>query len=223
MEQLRDHFFNLTIISLYAPDILRGFGVTVAVAALIVLVGLTAGLALALARCLRWRLLDAAIVAYVDLFRTLPQLVIIIFTYFALPYAGIALSSFSATVLSLGVVLSAFSAEIFWAAILATPRGQWDGAAALGLRRSVTMRLVVLPQALRMSVPLLANRVIAVTKGTALGSAIALPEALSNAESAAQTSANPSPLTLAAALYVVLFLPLVITTRYLDTRYRWSR
>ncbi len=125
--------------------------------------------------------------------------------------------------LSLGAVLSAFSAEIFWTTIQATPAGQWDGSRALGLHSYAMMRLVILPQALRMAVPMLANRVIAVTKGTALGSAIALPEAMANAQSAAQISASPSPMTLAAALYVLFFLPLVILTRYLESRYRWSR
>ncbi len=65
---------------------------------------------------------------WVDLFRSLPQLVVIIVAYFALPYAGLALSPFAATVLALGCVLSAFSAEIVWAAIGAVPAGQWDAA-----------------------------------------------------------------------------------------------
>jgi His/Glu/Gln/Arg/opine family amino acid ABC transporter permease subunit len=223
LSQLREHFFNFNIMATYGPSVLRGFLVTVEVAILIVLLGLLVGFALAIVRCLHIRILDFLIVAYIDVFRTLPQLVVIIFMYFALPYAGIALSPFVATVVSLGAVLSAFSAEIFWATILATPNGQWDSARALGLRSYPILRCVILPQSIRMAIPMLANRVIAVTKGTALGSAIALPEALASAESAAQISANPSPLTLAAALYVLFFLPLVVATRHLEARYHGSR
>ena len=74
------------------------------------------------------------ITVYVDIFRTLPQLVVIVFIYFGLPYADIQLSPFAATVIALGAVLAAFATEIFWAAIQAVPQGQWDAARSLGLR-----------------------------------------------------------------------------------------
>jgi ABC-type amino acid transport system permease subunit len=75
---------------------------------------------------------------------------------------------------------------------------------------------VILPQAVRIAVPLLTNRAIAITKGTALGTAVALPELLGRAQSAMAIAANPSPLTLAAALYLLLFVPLVIASRWLE-------
>ena len=71
---------------------------------------------------------------WVELFRTLPQLAVIIVLYFGLPYAGITLSPFWATVVALGAVLSAFAAEIFRSSIQALPPGQWDAARALGFR-----------------------------------------------------------------------------------------
>jgi polar amino acid transport system permease protein len=160
--------------------------------------------------------LDLLIICWIDLFRSLPQLVVIIVVYFALPYAGLSLSPFAATALSLGCVLSAFSAEIIWAAIGAVPAGQWDAARALGLRGPRILRSVVLPQAVRLATPLLANRAIAVAKGTALGAAVALPELLSDAQSATALAANPSPLTLAGVLYLLLFLPLVVSSRWLE-------
>jgi polar amino acid transport system permease protein len=77
---------------------------------------------------------------------------------------------------------------------------------------------VILPQAVRLATPLLTNRTIAITKGTALGTAVALPEMLGNAQSMTSMLANPSPLTLAAALYLVLFLPLVVFSRRIEAR-----
>ena len=85
------------------------------------------------------------------------------------------------------------------------------------------MFLILLPQAIRLAVPLLANRAISITKGTALGTAVSLPEILGQAQSAMAIAANPSPLTLAAALYLALFLPLVAASRWLERRPKWVR
>ena len=218
MERLGDTFGNLAVLRAYGPSVLDGLWMTLGVAGSTVLLGVGAGFVLGVLRCLRWRVLDILITVWVDLFRSLPQLVVIIVAYFALPYAGIALSPFAATVLSLGCVLSAFSAEIVWAAIGAVPAGQWDAGRSLGLHDRRTLQTVVLPQAVRLAVPLLTNRAIAVAKGTALGAAVSMPELLSNAQSATALAANPSPLTLAGVLYLLLFLPMVVASRWLERR-----
>jgi polar amino acid transport system permease protein len=216
MGPLADNFFNAGILAQYGPAILGGFWVTVEVALLTIAGGIAAGLALAIVRAMRIKAADVAITAFVDTFRTLPQLVVIIFAYFALPYAGLQLSPFAATVLSLAAVLAAFATEIFWSAIQAVPQGQWDAARSLGLGFFRVLFLVILPQAIRIAIPLLTNRAIAITKGTALGTAVALPELLGRAQSAMAIAANPSPLTLAAALYLVFFLPLVVASRWIE-------
>ena len=79
---------------------------------------------------------------------------------------------------ALGAVLAAFATEIFWAAIQAVPQGQWDAARSLGMGFLRILFLVILPQAIRIAVPLLTNRAIAITKGTALGTAVALVDLL---------------------------------------------
>jgi len=216
MNPLLDNFFNRQILAQYGPSILGGFWVTVEVALLTIVVGVGAGLALAIVRTMRIRAADIAITIFVDVFRTLPQLVVIVFIYFGLPYADIQLSPFAATVVALGAVLAAFSAEIFWAAIQAVPDGQWDAARSLGLGFFRILFKVILPQAIRIAIPLLTNRAIAITKGTALGTAVALPELLGRAQSAMAIAANPSPLTLAAAFYLLFFVPLVIASRWLE-------
>ena len=216
MKPLLDNFFNPQILAQYAPDMLAGFGVTVVVALLTIVVGVATGLALAIVRAMKVRAADIAITIFVDIFRTLPQLVVVVFIYFGLPYADIQLSPFAATVVALSAVLAAFSAEIFWAAIQAVPEGQWDAARSLGLGFFRILFRVILPQAIRIAVPLLTNRAIAITKGTALGTAVALPELLGRAQSAMAIAANPSPLTLAAALYLLFFVPLVVASRWLE-------
>jgi His/Glu/Gln/Arg/opine family amino acid ABC transporter permease subunit len=218
VERIAENFFNAAVIAQALPAVLRGFLVTVEVSLAVIVAGIAAGTGLALLRCARMAVLDWPIALFVDVFRTLPQLVVLIFLYFGLPYLGLTLSPFLTVVLGLGAVLAAFSAEIVWSAILALPRGQWDAARALGLRPLPVLLLVVLPQAVRLAAPLLTNRAIAITKGTALGTAVSLPEALGSAQSAMSILANPSPLTLAAGLYLLFFVPLVALGRTLERR-----
>jgi polar amino acid transport system permease protein len=102
-------------------------------------------------------------------------------------------------------------------------KGQWEAARSTGLSFGQTLMAVVLPQALRLTVPPLTNRTIAITKGTALGSVVAVTEILGEASSAVSNSYNPSPLLLGAAAYIVLFLPVVIAARWIETKLAWKR
>ncbi|HEY6430698.1 MAG TPA: amino acid ABC transporter permease [Acetobacteraceae bacterium] len=216
-------FLNAAVMAKYLPDIVAGFGLTVMLAACVVVTGITAGLALALLRSAGIRPLNWLIIFVVDLFRALPPLVIIVLIYFGLPAAGISPTAFGTTWASLSLVLMAFAEEIFWAGITAVPRGQWEAARSTGLSYAQTLGNVVVPQAIRLTIPPLTNRTIAITKGTALGSVIGLSEILSQASSAVSFSFNPSPLTLGAAAYLVLFLPVVVLGRWIETRFAWKR
>lgn len=222
-ERFLDAFFNAKVMAKYLPDILHGMVVTVELAALVILAGLISGLVLALIRSLGFKPLNLLIVFVVDLFRALPPLVIIVFIYFGLPAVNIAPSGFVSTWLSLTLVLMAFSEEIYWAGITSIARGQWEAARSTGLSYGQTLINVVLPQALRLTIPPLTNRTIAITKGTALGTVVAVSEILGMASSAVSNSYNPSPLTLGALAYLVLFFPLVVFGRWLETRMAWKR
>lgn len=222
-ERFLDTFFNGKVMLKYLPDILSGMVVTIELALLIVVSGLAAGLALALIRSLAIRPLNWLIIFIVDLFRSLPPLVIIVLMYFGLPYAGVSPSGFVSTWLSLALVLMAFSEEIFWAGITSVHKGQWEASRSTGLSFSQTLMNVVLPQALRLTIPPLTNRTIAITKGTALGTVVAVTEILGEASSAVSNSYNPSPLMMGAAAYLVLFLPVVVLARRLEKRFAWKR
>ena len=222
-ERFTDTFFNARVMAKYWPDIVDGMWVTIGLALLVVVTGLVAGLALALLRSLGWRPVNWAIVFVVDLFRALPPLVIIVLIYYGLPYADLAPSGFVSTWLSLALVLMAFSEEIFWAGIVSIPKGQWEAARSTGLSFGQTLIGVVLPQALRLTVPPLTNRTIAITKGTALGSVVAVTEILVQASSAVSNSYNPSPLMLGAGAYLILFIPVVVLGRWVETRMAWKR
>lgn len=222
-ERFLDTFFNAKVMAKYLPDILHGMVVTIELAALVIAAGLISGLALALLRSLGFRPLNLLIIFVVDLFRALPPLVIIVFIYFGLPAVQIAPSGFVSTWLSLTLVLMAFSEEIYWAGITSIAKGQWEAARSTGLTYGQTLISVVLPQALRITIPPLTNRTIAITKGTALGTVVAVSEILGMASSAVSNSYNPSPLTLGAIAYLILFFPMVVFGRWLETRMAWKR
>ena len=223
LDKLIFTYFNWEVMVQYLPKIVEGFFLTVELAFAVVVAGIAAGLALALIRSFRLRIINFFIVIFVDILRALPPLVIIIMFYFALPTVGIRMSGFTATWLSLSLVLTAFAEEVFWAGILAVPKGQWEAARSTGLTFLQTMKSVVLPQAVRITIPPLTNRTIAITKGTALGAVVAVGEILYQAQAGLALSYNPSPLTLGAIAYLILFMPVVYLGRWIEARFAWKR
>jgi polar amino acid transport system permease protein len=218
-----DTFFNWQVIERYFPAIMKGVGVTIEIAAAVVVTGILLGLALAVVRAFRVLAINALIVIFVDMFRALPPLVLVLLVYFGLPNAGINLPSFAVLWLVLSLVLAAFAEEIFWAGILSIPKGQWEAARSTGLSFLGTLAYIVLPQAIRLTVPPLTNRTIAITKNTALGTVIGVGEILNQATTAQSFSGNATPLMMGAIAYVVLFIPVVVIGRVLETRFAWRR
>jgi polar amino acid transport system permease protein len=218
-----DAFFKPDLIERYFPAIMKGVVVTIEIAAAVVVTGIALGLVLAVARSFRVLPLSALIVVFADVFRALPPLVLILLVYFGLPNVGINLPSFTVLWLVLALVLAAFAEEIFWAGILSVPKGQWEAARSTGLGYLGTLTYVVLPQALRLTVPPLTNRTVAITKNTALGTVIGVGEILNQATTAQSFAGNATPLMMGAIAYVVLFIPVVVLGRFLETRFAWRR
>lgn len=216
-------YFRADVIERYLPDIVKGFYVTIEVAVLVVLAGLLLGLLLALLRSFRFRPLNVLIVVFVDMFRALPPLVVILLFYFGLPHVGIVMSNFVVLWLVLTLVLAAFAEEIFWAGILSVAKGQWEAARSTGLGFAGTLVYVIMPQAVRLTVPPLTNRTIAITKHTALGTVIGVGEILNQATTATSFAGNATPLMMGAVAYLVLFVPVVVLGRWVETRFAWTR
>lgn len=222
-DKFLDSFFNARVAAEYLPKIIDGFWLTILLAACVIATGLLAGLVLAVLRAMGIRPLNWLIIFTVDLFRALPPLVIIVLIFFGLPGLGLEFSGFAAAWIALSLVLMAFAEEIYWAGITSVPKGQWEASRSLGLPFLVTFLLVIMPQAIRLVIPPLTNRTIAITKGTALASVVAVPDILGAAQAGVSFSFNPTPLTLGAAAYLLLFLPVVILGRWVETRFAWKR
>jgi polar amino acid transport system permease protein len=222
-ERFLETFFKPEMITQYWPAIAKGMGVTIVLATAVVVTGLALGLLLACIRAYRIRAVNAVIVVFVDVFRALPPLVAILLIYFGLPNVGINIPSFGVLWLVLAFVLAAFAEEIFWAGITSTAKGQWEAARCTGLTFSQTLAYVVLPQAIRLGVPPLTNRTIAITKNTALGTVIGVGEILNQATTAQSFTGNATPLMMGAIAYLILFIPVVSLGRWIETRFAWRR
>ena len=190
---------------------------------LTVVIGIPLGLLIAVVRLYGIKPLEFPDHLLHRLFRSIPQLVLIVLAYFALPYFGLVLEPITATVMALAIVLSAFAEEIFWAGINSVAKGQWEAGRSTGLNFTQTLAYIVLPQVVRMSIPPLTNRAIGISKGTTLGSVVAVPELLNVTSSIQSNVANPTALTVGALLFLVLFLPFVRFTRWLERVYAHPR
>ncbi|MDN3714128.1 ABC transporter permease subunit [Paracoccus cavernae] len=161
--------------------------------------------------------------AYIDIFRALPLLVLLILVYYALPFVGIRLSSFWAATAALSLVASAYMAETFRAGIEAVPKGQFEAAQTLGFSWPRMMADIILPQAMRLVVPPTTGVSIGLIKDTALASVVAMPDLLKQATQTQAFYANPSPLVGAALLYLALLLPMVRLVSILEARQKRKR
>jgi polar amino acid transport system permease protein len=204
----------------YWPDLLGGAWLTLEISAASAGLGIVLGLALALMRYSRIRWLDWPAYAYIEFFRTTPPLVQIVWFYYGLPaMTGRDLDASTSAAVALGLNIAAFFAEIFRAGIEGVDRAQWQAARVLGLNRLDTLRLVILPQALRNVLPPMGTTVIYLVKGTALASAIGTPELLRIGQLVANETFRPvEALTVVAIAYFLLTYPIALVFYALERR-----
>ncbi|MDE1994815.1 MAG: amino acid ABC transporter permease [Rhizobiaceae bacterium] len=220
---LVDTFFNTDVMIAAFPALLRGLWMTILLGVVSIFFGVIGGLFVALVRLYAPKPIRLLMVGYIDIMRALPMLVVLILIYYALPFVNISLSSWSSAILGFSIVLAAYSAEVFRSGIESVPRGQFEAAAALGLPFLVTLYKVVLPQAIRIVIPPTTSNCISMFKDTSLASTVALPELLKEGQNAQGFYANPSPLIMAAVIYVVLLWPLVRLVSVLEERFKQEK
>ena len=214
-----DTFLNIDVILRVLPMLWRGVGNTLALAAATLIFGGVAGVLICLVRLYSPQPFRFFAIAFIDLFRAIPILVLLVLIYYALPFGGIVLTPFVSATLALALVFASFTAEVFRAGIQAIPKGQTEAAAALGLPFRVIIWTVILPQAWRIALPPHTSNSVAIAKDTSLASVVAMPDLLKQATDAQALTANPSPLIAAAVMYLIVLLPAVRLVSYLEHRY----
>ena len=183
------------------------------------LLALLIGMLCATLQTLRSRLLRAAIAVYVDVFRAVPVLTQLFIIYFGLTELGIRLDPIPAAIVGFGINGGALLTEVFRAGIASVHQGQLEAAQMIGMTRLEALRIVVLPQAMRVVLPPLGNFVIGLLKDTALASAVAAPELMFRARNLVDKTFLSSQIYLAAAMiYLAMSLPLGQLTRWAEAR-----
>jgi polar amino acid transport system permease protein len=159
------------------------------------------------------------VIGFCHLVQGTPLLILLLLTYFGSSAIGLNLGALVSSVLALTVYAGAFLATIWVAAINAVRPGQWEGAAAVGLRRGQQLRLVVLPQAVRLALPPTCGFVVQLIKNTSLASIIGVIELTRAGQIVSNATLQPLPAFGAvAALYFALCLPVTLLTEWLEKR-----
>jgi His/Glu/Gln/Arg/opine family amino acid ABC transporter permease subunit len=216
--------FDVAFYARWTPYVLEGLALTLAVSFAAALIGIGFGLVLALLRLTR-RLpaLSWFATIFIEYVRGVPALVVLFFTYYALPHAGIQLNALWAAAVGLGINESVFAAEIFRAGIQSLPRGQIEAGRAIGLSTWDLYRFIVLPQAITWLIPPLTNDLIGLIKNSSLASTITVNELTLRSLNVVSATFRPfEGYFILASTYVGLVLVMSGLSHRLERRMRFT-
>jgi polar amino acid transport system permease protein len=203
----------------FLPILLHGVALTVIVTIGSLILSTILGLIWALMRVSGIRALSGLSASLINVIRGIPIIVLLFYLYFVMPDLGIALSALQAAILGLGIAYSAYQAENFRAGIEAIDKGQIEAAQAIGMGWWLTMRRVVLPQAVRIVLPPYGNIMIMLLKDSSQASTITVAElALQGKLIASSTFKNTSVFTLVALMYLTMSIPLILLVRHFEKK-----
>ena len=198
----------------------QGLWLTISISLISIVISVSVGICIALLALSKRRAVRSINRVYVEVFRAIPLLVLLIWVYYGLPVIlGLQFGVFAAGVIAMSLSDSAFEAEIFRAGIQSVERGQREAAQALGLSSWQTMRLVVLPQALRRILPALGNQFVYVLKMSSLISVVGLQELTRRANELTLVEYRPLEIYTALVIeYLLLILVASWMVRKLEQR-----
>lgn len=213
---------SFTSVGELMPELLRGAGVTMVVAAggslLAVAMAFLAGLARVYGPLpLRW-----LAVTYIEAFRGTSALVQLFWLFFVLPQFGVVLPALAVGILALGLNVGAYGAEVVRGAINSVPHGQWEAATALNMSRGQALRRIVLPQAFAAMIPPWGNLLIELLKATSLVSLITLSDLAFKAQQLNQHTLRTTEV-FGTVLLMYLGMSVLITTGMRALEHRVTR
>ncbi|MGE5894803.1 MAG: ABC transporter permease subunit, partial [bacterium] len=203
----------------FLPALVKGAGMTILISVVSMALAMSLGLILALGRLYGRPPFSSLAASYIEIYRGTPLLIQLYILYYGLPNIGVSLSPLIAAFVGLGMNYAAYEAEIYRAGINAVPKGQTEAALSLGMTRSLTVRRIVLPQALKITLPAITNDFIALFKDSSLVSVIAMVELTKTYSILAATTLRFFELGLIAAfLYFAMSYPLSLMARRLEEK-----
>jgi polar amino acid transport system permease protein len=204
----------------YLPILLTGLWLTIAVTLVSLCLATIVGMFWALLRTSGLPILARPARVLIEFIRGIPILVILFYIYFVMPDIGIDLSAFQAGCIGLALTYSCYIGETFRAGIEAVDAGQVEAAKSIGMKRGMTMRRVVLPQAFTIVLPAYSNNVVMLLKDSSQVSVISVAElSMQGKMLASSTFNNMTVFTLVALLYLCLTIPLNFLMRYAERKF----
>ncbi|MHC2105235.1 amino acid ABC transporter permease [Methylobacterium sp. CM6246] len=205
----------------YLPILFQGVQLTVLITLASLVVSTVLGLFWAVLRVSGIAVLAGFSAVMINILRGIPIIVQLFYIYFVLPDFGLSLTAVQAAIIGLGIAYSAYQAENFRAGIEAVDRGQVEAALSIGMGWWMTMRRVILPQAIKIALPPYGNIMIMMLKDSSQASTITVAElALQGKLIASSTFKNTSVYTMVALMYLALSLPLILLVRHLEAKGR---
>lgn len=196
---------DFSFLSNYYMFFVNGAKFTIFLAFFTVLIGVMLGVILALMKLSNKKILNIIATAYVEFIRGTPVLVQLYIVFYGLPHIGISLPDFVAGIIALSVNSSAYVAEIIRAGIQAVDKGQMEAARSLGMPPAMSMRYIIIPQAIKNILPALGNEFIVVIKESSIASIIGIHELMYNADTVRGNIFQPfEPLIVAAIMYFLM-------------------
>ncbi|MCJ9702141.1 MULTISPECIES: amino acid ABC transporter permease [unclassified Bradyrhizobium] len=203
----------------FFPILMSGVVLTIVVTIGSLLLSTVLGLIWAMMRVSGIKALSMLSASLINVIRGIPIIVLLFYLYFVMPDLGVTLSALQAAILGLGIAYSAYQAENFRAGIEAIDKGQIEAAQSIGMGWWLTMRRVVLPQAVRIVLPPYGNVMIMMLKDSSQASTITVAElALQGKLIASSTFKNTSVFTLVALMYLTMSIPLILLVRHFEKR-----
>jgi polar amino acid transport system permease protein len=203
----------------FLPILLQGVALTIMVTVGSLLLSTVLGIVWALMRVSGIGAVSTVAAGLVNVIRGIPIIVLLFYLYFVMPDLGITLTALQASILGLGIAYSAYQSENFRAGIEAIDKGQIEAAQAIGMGWWLTMRRVVLPQAVRIVLPPYGNIMIMMLKDSSQASTITVAElALQGKLIASSTFKNTSVFTLVALMYLSMSIPLILLVRHFEKK-----
>ncbi|WFU39638.1 amino acid ABC transporter permease [Bradyrhizobium sp. CB82] len=203
----------------FFPILLNGVALTIVVTIGSLILSTLLGLVWALMRVSGVGFLASVSASVINVIRGIPIIVLLFYLYFVMPDLGVTLTALQAAILGLGIAYSAYQAENFRAGIEAIDKGQIEAAQTIGMGWWLTMRRVVLPQAVRIVLPPYGNVMIMMLKDSSQASTITVAElALQGKLIASSTFKNTSVFTLVALMYLTMSIPLILLVRHFEKR-----
>jgi len=211
--------FSLKDMIEFLPPLLDGAVITIAVSLLAFSLAMVSGLAIGIARISRLAPLRVVAACYIQFIRGTPLLLQLFFIYYVLPYAGIVLSPFVSGAIGLTLNYAAYMAEVFRSGIQAIPKGQWEAGSSVGMSRSLLMRRIILPQAIRIIVPPIGNFFVSIFKDSALVSVITMRDLMFSGELlASATYKNFEIFAMVSVIYFCISYPVAKFVEWIEAK-----